>query len=122
MCSFCQSYIETIPHLFCECQTSKTLYLEIAEFLKRADIYMPSIDEIAVIYEQFDDEENTMIIGHLLNIYKQVVYGSRDIGYVNINMFLAKVKEVQKIEYNIAQKKDKVHTHSAKWEKIIQFL
>ena len=103
LCNFCETDIESIKHLFCECHVTRTFYLKVKEWCKNFNVNLPQIDALmsCMEFHQTDNIEN-VLINTLILMYKQRVYQCKD-NKINmtITFFKIKVKQLEAIEHKI---------------------
>ena len=77
LCSYCNTNDETPIHLFCECNSTKSLWLQLNRHL-HSDLEFPELTPQTVILGIFNDSvSNILLINHILFIFKLYIYKSR---------------------------------------------
>lgn len=119
-CSFCFICEETVTHIFCECSRIVTFYVNIKDWCEKLRILLPSANSINVIYGIHPCKKTNWLENHLLLLFKQIVYNGRNNpNILTLSYFKQKVSEIQKIEYKIAQKRNKLPVHLTKWDRFL---
>ncbi|KAL9989442.1 hypothetical protein ACROYT_G003991 [Oculina patagonica] len=122
ICSFCSIYSETIDHLFVHCEHSKSLYRDIRIWTKSAGIVLPELNISNIILGK-DSEKNSAIINLILTVFKLLIYKSRSGGQMpSVQRFINELNFYEKIERNIARKRDKLACHFKKWSNLVSIL
>ena len=87
LCSLCKSEVETISHLFFRCEFSTRLWAERQKWSSRT-ITLPQLSEKIVYLGWFSNDPQTILINHILLLYKYFLYSRRnDRGKVNFSAF-----------------------------------
>ena len=71
LCPYCNTYPETIVHLFCMCPVTLTFYLSICKWMESCHIELPRNTVELVLYGVFQKQHHWHIISHVINAYKQ---------------------------------------------------
>ena len=122
ICSFCSNYSETIDHVFVHCEHSKSLYRDIRIWTKSSGIVLPDLN-ISNIILGIDSEKNGAIINLILIVFKLIIYKSRSSGQMpSVQLFINQLGFYEKIERNIARKRDKLACHFKKWTNLLSIL
>ena len=78
LCSYCNTYDETPMHLFCECNYTKYLWLQLNRHF-RSDLTFPVLTPQTAILGLFNDSVNNIhLINHILLLFKLYIYKSRN--------------------------------------------
>ena len=115
-CSFCNIEVESIVHLFWECDTSKFLWNQLQTWYKNKTnqnlhltcrkIFMWKISSKAL------NCKNTIVLVTL-----QYLYASRCLNVIpNFSILKSKILEIYNIEKYIATKHNKLKKHNSKWQ------
>ena len=119
LCPLCESEVETISHLFFRCEFSTRLWAERQKWSSRT-ITLPQLSEKIVYLGWFSNDRQTILINHILLLYKYFLYSRRnDRGKVNFSAFKLYIRYVVKIEESIAKKKKNLTAHLSKWDPLI---
>ena len=117
-CSYCFISTESAVHLFCHCLFTKTLYLEIKQWLAMCNVNLPDCDDNINLYGISPSTKHNTLLNHIIMLFKLFVYNCRsNIKSLNLQNFLLKVQENEKIEFKIAKKRNKLFLHELKWGK-----
>lgn len=118
-CSFCNVAPETMVHFFVDCPFTKQFYYECRDWLQLGGIMFPNLTLESVLLGYIED----CFVNFLFVLWKWKVYSSRSsqkrpglIGFQEI------IKMYRKIEYDIAERKNKIFTHLEKYDKINKIL
>ena len=104
LCSLCKREFETISHLFLRCESSKRLWAEIQKWSSHT-ITLPQLSEKIVYLGWFSNDPQTILINHILLLYKYFLYSRRnDRGKVNFRVFKVYIRYVMKIEESITKR------------------
>lgn len=119
LCPFCKSFNETVVHIFAKCVVTATLWSQIEVFFKDS-LTFPSISPQSAIFGFFEvDHSNFFILNHILLLYKQFIYTSRDLNQLSFAKFARNLQKVYIIEKKISQKSErKRKIFERKWQKI----
>jgi len=70
-----------------------------------------------------DSEKNGAIINLILTVFKLIIYKSRPSGQMpSVQLFINQLSFYEKIERNIARKRDKLAYHFKKWTNLLSIL
>ena len=117
-CSYCFIETETIYHLFVQCSYAVTLYNNIKHWLAG----LPDLESTYIIYGILPYSLSNALENLLLVLYKHLLFYGRDnCKYISLESFKIKVKNVRRIEYNIARDKGKLDKHLNKWKNMEKF-
>ena len=98
LCSYCNAYDETPIHLFCECNSTKYLWLQLSRHF-RSDLKFPVLTPQAAILGLFNDSVSKIHpINHILLLFELYVYKSWNKHLLNINELLANILSIKKLE------------------------
>ena len=122
LCSFCGESLETGGHSFLRCRYASTLWLEVKQWLQPSMI-LPNLTEKLIFLGFLDNQSNSVIINHLILLFKKFLYESRENKFkVNVTSFQFYVSYIYEIENKIAKKLGKIETHLCKWQTIADLL
>jgi hypothetical protein len=95
LCSFCNKHVETIEHLFINCEVSTKLYSEISIWLKEYSIVLPELSLSLLIVGPHSSTKSSIFINFLLLLYKTYIYRAKLNGsQLEINGFKAYLKYI----------------------------
>ena len=98
LCSYCNKYDETPIHLFCECNYTKYLWLQLNRHFP-PDLTFPVLTpQTAILGLVNDSVSNIHLINHILLLFKLYIYKSRNKHQLNINELLANIVNIEKLE------------------------
>ena len=116
LCSLCKREVESISHLFLKCELSTRLWAETQKWCSPA-IALPQLTEKIVYLGWFSNDPQTILINHILLLYKYFLYCKRnERGKVSFNAFKFYIKYIVKIEESIAKRKNNLKAHFSKWD------
>ena len=116
-CSYCNTYDETPIHLFCECNYTKYLWLQLNKHF-RSDLKFPVLTPQTAILGLFNDSvSNIHLKNHILLLFKLYIYKSRNKHRLNINELLANIVNIKKLEKTTAfGNAKKIVAYNKKWD------
>ena len=121
-CNFCTTPLQTWQHVMTECSTIHTVWrvLEV-EF---GDIFNDGITNLGKELGALDEEDDMSLQKNLLLlIARQYIYKCNlEDETPTAAGLLAKIRFFERIEYDIASRKNAVELHFAKWEEILHCL
>ena len=113
-CTFCRAHIETLRHLFVECEFVKCIWNDLQRVFNET---FRDEEKLFGLFEKIDDSSSDMI-SHITIILKQVIHMSRMTSTKpSFRQVLRKISEVERIEYQIAIRNSKLERHLKKWNK-----
>ena len=116
LCDFCNSYTETVNHLFWECQNSQQFWSELKTFLANKNINI-TFDLLNIIFGVEGKGVHNSLINFIIICGKYFIFRSKYIKTIpcfnSFNVYLNKRMEIEK---HIALEKDKTEVHNRKWE------
>ncbi len=113
LCTFCETEIEGLEHLFFECSFVQNLWTKIKSQLKiQNDLSLENI--FLGVYEESNDLINTVIISVKRSIYKAWYKKTRPAYELTIK----DIKEIMQMEQNIALKNNAMQKFAKKWSKL----
>ena len=98
LCSFCNSEDETPLHIFCTCNVTKRLWNKLKYFVSRY-LHIPEITPRSALLEFLNisnQQQNFLLINHLLLIFKHYQYMSIEHGavcFASLRLYLIKSKQ-----------------------------
>ena len=119
LCSLCKREFETISLLFLRYESSKRLWAETQKWSSHT-ITLPQLSEKIVYLGWFSNDPQTILINHILLLYKYFLYSRRnDREKVNFRVFKVYIRHVMKIEESIAKRKKNLTGHLSKWDPLM---
>ena len=117
LCSHCNTNDETPIHLFCECNSTKSLWLQLNRHF-HSDLKFPEPATQTAIVGIFNDSvSNIHLINHILLLFKLYIYKSRSKHRLNIHELLANILNIKKLEKVTAiGNVKKVAAYNKKWD------
>ena len=98
LCSYRNTYDETPIHLFCECNSTKYLWLQLNRHF-RSDLTFPLLTPQTAILGLFHASVSKIhLINYILLLFKLYIYKSRKKHRLNINELLANILNIKKLE------------------------
>ena len=103
-------YEETITHLFCECNVTLSVYLQIKYILETNNVHLPDSTASDILLGLLLRGPKNCLINHLILIYKYMVNTKRNNNSdCNVRTFINLAKQTENIEKRIAKKRNKYH-------------
>ena len=120
LCSLCKREIESIFHLFLKCEFSARLWAETQRWCSPA-IALPQLTEKIVYLGWFSNAPQTILINHILLLYKYFLYSKRNRKEETEFLMLFKfyIRYIVKIEERIAKRKNNLNAHFSKWDPLM---
>ena len=119
LCLLCKGEVETISRLFLRCEFSTRLWAETRKWSSHT-ITLPQLSEKIVYLGWFSDDLQTILINHILLLYKYFLYSRRnDRGKINFSAFKLYIRYVVKTEESIAKWKKNLTAHLSKWDPLM---
>ena len=118
LCTFCGTEDETLEHLFALCHHSKLFWREISNWLQLGNIHtaIDLTNPVNIMFGLLDINDHFMSVNHIILIAKQTIFLCRRKNILpTFNIFLAKLKNIVKIEDFLAKQKNKINLHLEKW-------
>ena len=117
LCDFCSSDIETVKHLFWECQFSQQFWLQLKTFLNNLSIDV-TFDYKNICFGISSSPMSNTLINFIILSAKYFIFKSKYMKNIpNIILFKSFLNKRREIEKCIAFEKDKIEHHNAKWQK-----
>ena len=119
ICNRCGTSIETLNHLFVECEEVDKFWQEVITFW---DILFHGLSVTEKIFGIFEsDIENWMLKNQLLLVARRYIYlGRCRESPFSLRAFNNLVKDTMKLEHIIAKQKGKLALHYQKWSIVMQ--
>ena len=74
LCPFCQKEDESLEHLLFHCKITKDFWLAFSSWISKQNIFMETLTLTNVLFGVFNDNEDFLILNHLLLIAKYFIY------------------------------------------------
>ena len=118
LCTFCNVEIESIPHLFWQCDISTRFWKDVQDHVLKKYVTLTMKDVILGILD-IDSS-----IYNFVNLHaKQYIYNARCNDHrLNVTAFKKQLKNIYTIEKYIAEKNDRVEEWQRKWNSINMWL
>ena len=71
-CSYCSTDVETIEHLFCDCNIPRSFYFKVQQWCAGFDLALPELNVLDVLYGLILTSRDTLLINTLLMLYKRL--------------------------------------------------
>ena len=103
LCSFCNLYDKTPLHIFYECDSVKCLWVDLVQYSQNK-LILPTLTPQAAIFRILESAsndstfKNKAFINHFLLIFKLYVFISREKMFINLNILIAQIRKVKRIE------------------------
>ena len=98
LCSYSNTNDEKPIHLFCECNSIKSLWLQLNRHF-HSDLKFPELTSQTAILGIYNDSvSNIHIINHILLLFKLYIYKSWNKHRLNIHELLANILNIKKLE------------------------
>ena len=119
LCSLCKREVESISHLFPECEFSTQLWVEIQRWCSPA-IALPHLTEKIISLGWSSNDPQTILINHILLLYKYFLYCKRnERGKASFNVFKFYIRYIVKSEESIAKRKNNFKAHFSEWDPLM---
>ena len=119
LCDFCNSYIETVNHLFWECHNTQQFWSGLQSLLTNLNINI-TFDLLTITFGIKGKGLHNSLLNFIIISGKYFIFRSKYIKTIPcLNSYVIYLKKRIEIERHIAFNKDKIETHNKKWEKII---
>ena len=117
LCSYWNTNNETPIHLFCEFNSTKSLWLQLNRRF-HSDLKFPELTPQAAIVGIFNDSVSNKHLGnHILLLFKLYIYKSRNKHRLNIHELLANILSIKKLEKVTAiGNVKKLAAYNKKWD------
>ena len=117
-CSYCKLENETALHLFAECIIVQDFWNKLRVYFSDC-IEIPAMMPQSAIFGYLDDNENSLLINHLLLIFKCYIYKSRDKEELHLKVLIKYIYNIRNIEENLSlYDTKKTEKFNKKWGKI----
>ena len=117
LCSYCNTNDETPIHLFCECNSTKSLWLQLNRRFHSDLKFLELTPQTAIVGIFNDSVSNIHLINHILLLFKLYIYKSRNKNRLNINELLANILNIKKLRKVIAfGNAKKIAANNKKWD------
>ena len=114
LCTFCQEEIETIVHLFLECEVIKQFWLQIEEWLYQINNTRIHIQPIEIILGKINIENKLYDLIYLA--CKHYIYSCRCTHtFPTLRDCVNKIRQLYELEKQIAIKHDNIQYFDLKW-------
>ena len=115
-CTFCQAEAETIKHLLLQCNHSRIIWDHVQEFTQNRSGISVQFSDTEIILGISDSAD--LNIFNLVNMaVKQYIYACRCKGILPFPLAaIEEISIIEKMEYSIALKNDKIDRHNEKWQ------
>ena len=98
LCSYCSTNDETPIHLFCECISTKSLWLQLNKRF-HSDLKFPELTPQTTIIGIFNDSvSNIHLVNNILLLFRLYIYKSRNKHRLNRHELLANILNIKKLE------------------------
>ena len=122
-CTLCQKSAESIEHLLFSCKISSEFWKHVLSWLKDNSIDIETLREWDIIFGKFDIKDNFTLVNHLLLLGKNYIYSKKcQNNLPTVQGFIARIKQIYRIELQIARGKNKLSQHFIKWRKLVEVL
>ena len=98
LCLYCNEEEETPLHLFHSCLKTKQLWNKLRQYFSQFINIQPSTPQSSIV-GIFHNNQHSVIINHLLLIFKFYIYGARNtkqLTFGNLKIVIKKIKELEK--------------------------
>ena len=117
VCSFCGKENESLEHILINCNYTKEFWAEVIKWLRSLKVNINNLNnkEIMLGMPNCEDE---LFVNHVLPIAKQYLYSCRwRKTFPIFKVFTSRLRKIQNLELAIAESKNKLSLHTAKWAK-----
>ena len=103
LCSFCNSEEEAPFHVFHDCTHTQNLWDQLQTHISE-NLVVPCLTPMSAMFGFINtQQENCVIINHLLLIFKFNVYKSRDLKTLNFLRLKSDIIKIRQIEENLCR-------------------
>ena len=98
LCSYCNEEEETPQHLFHSCLKTNQLWNKLRQYFSQFTNIQHSTPQSSIV-EIFENNQHSMLINHLLLIFKFYIYSARNtkqLNFDNLKITIKKIKELEK--------------------------
>ena len=117
-CTFCKNEIESLGHLFYNCEITRSFWVALSSWLMECNINLEPLSVFTVLFGIFNAGEDFVIVNHLILVAKIDIYRCKLHGVKPaMRVIKTKIGAIHNIEGRIAFMRNKVEFHDKKWEK-----
>ena len=120
-CSFCGRSDETIDHIFVECSFSIELWHGLVNHFDGLLVFPPLNSQSAYL-GYFGEIANSLLLNHILIIYKLYIYNARESKRLSIDALMARIKKIFELEIKTEELLRTDNFYSSKWQCIADVL
>ena len=103
LCSFGKLEDETVFQIYVHCSNTKWLWCTVIEYFER-NLHIPLLSPQSAIFGFFEaNDEEFLILNHLLLLFKYYVYVSRSSRVLSFEALLKSIMKVYKLETTLSQ-------------------
>ena len=122
MCTFCNDEIETLSHLFIECNKVANIWQKVIENLLQP-FGVSSLSKEQIVLGVETTAEQNEIINHIILEVKYYIYMCKlDKCTPKLQRIKNRLRMTEDIEKRIAVKAEKIPKHIYKWNHLINYL
>ena len=120
LCSFCEEEPETPAHLFHSCTKTNFLWMQLQHSFQNVLIILPVTPQ-STIFGFIDHKVNDHLVNHILLMFKNYVYKTRENGSLDIKVLKRNIHKIKNIEKQISLNKPKKQKNfEQKWKPLLE--
>ena len=120
LCSYCRLQTETINHIFVKCKFAIKLWSDLRNCCQ-CSFDIPILNPQSATFGFFKiDLDLAIILNHILLLYKNYIFSSRDSSKLSFAALLKNVQKVFALEKKLSRNERKTKAFIEKWCKMIQ--
>ena len=121
LCTFCGEYEESLEHLLLHCQFNKDFWMHTITWVTKSNITIAGLTDSETMLGYTKERSQWTLLNHILIVGKQVIYSNRlRKTKPLLPQLIAKLKYIERIEYLIAKRRNRLKFHNQKWD-ILKF-
>ena len=110
--------IESLEHLFCNCEITRSFCVALRSWLMECNINLEPLSFFNALFGIFNAGEDFVTVNHLILVEKCYIYRCKLNGVKPaMRVLKTKIGPILNIESRIAFMRNKVEFHDKKWEK-----
>ena len=120
LCSFYEEEPETPAHLFHSCTKTNFPWMQLQHSFQNVLIILPVTPQ-STIFGFIDHKVNDHLVNHILLIFKNYVYKTRENGSLDIKVLKRNIHKIKNIEKQISLNKPKKQKNfEQKWKPLLE--
>ncbi len=116
VCTFCKTDIESLQHVFWECQKTKNLLQDFINEMQGVEITL-NFDKVSFIFGEYSGSKNSKVVTLLALLLKRYIYTSLNLkSELTLQGFKAVFKQFLCVERLIALKNNRLQNFNNMWQ------